>query len=191
MAQQEWEREEYYREVALRHRLDLAIELVADYEAELLTIRDDWIPENDTIRVNLDGALPGLSQAVTDAGTAITTALQAESSALSALNIDRTTNSTNQADVDAATAIITKAEADRTAAQAALNTATADDTRLTALLVELNANYTNALNNVQALEDECAKFKGTESEGYKQAYEALQHAIVYCETYPPQIKTAE
>ena len=139
----------------------------------------------------MDGALPGLRTAVTNANTAVTNAVDAEADGLSDLNADRTTNSTNQADVDAATAIITKAEADRTAAQAALNTATADDTRLTALLVELNANYTNALNNVQALEDECAKFKGTESEGYKQAYEALQHAIVYCETYPPQIKTAE
>ncbi len=60
LAKQEWEREEYYREIALRHRLDLAIELVADYEAEVLIIRDDWLPNNETIKANLDSDLPGL-----------------------------------------------------------------------------------------------------------------------------------
>ena len=38
---------------------------------------------------------------------------------------------------------------------------------------------------------ECDKFKGTESEGYKQAYQAVQHAIAYCDTYSPQIREAK
>ena len=46
----------------------------------------------------------------------------------------------------------------------------AEKTRLEGLITELEANFTTAEANVQAMRAECDKFKGTESEGYKQAY---------------------
>ena len=116
------------------------------------------------------------------------TAISEEDTAYNAWQADETTNSTRQAIIDGANAIITSTTDDRTSTQTDKDNIDLEVTRLTNLKSELDTNYTNAQTTVQALRDECDKFKGTESEGYKAAYEALQHAIVYCDTYPPQIR---